>query len=340
MVGLKSMMIVLVVFTVASFQLQSTVAQKRHVVGDALGWTIPPNGEATYATWASQRTFKVGDTLVFNFTTGFHTVAEVSQAAHVVGDALGWTIPPNGEATYATWASQRTFKVGDTLVFNFTTGFHTVAEVSQAAYGPCSLINILSLNPFGPATVTLTQSGAHYFICTIISHCQLVVVVFMVLASFQLPSTVAQTSHVVGDSMGWTVPPTNLGATAYTSWATGKTFRVGDTLVFNFPTNVHNVLEVSQSAYQPCTLANPITTVINGPANITLTAGNHYYICGVGPHCRLGQKVMVTVVGASGSTPPAATSPATSPPPPSPSSASTLMAVVPVAFLAALALVF
>ncbi|GKF55343.1 cucumber peeling cupredoxin-like protein, partial [Tanacetum coccineum] len=50
-----------------------------------------------------------------------------------------------------------------------------------------------------------------------------------------------------------------------------------------------------------------------------MTAGNHYYICGVGTHCQAGQKVMVNV----------------SPPPPSPSSASTLTAVVPVAFLAA-----
>ncbi|GKD15771.1 cucumber peeling cupredoxin-like protein, partial [Tanacetum coccineum] len=92
---------------------------------------------------------------------------------HVVGDALGWTIPLNGEATYTTWASQQTFNVGDTLLFNFPTGFHTVAEISQAAYGPCSSINTLSFNPIGPATVTLTRPGAHYFICTIISHCQI-----------------------------------------------------------------------------------------------------------------------------------------------------------------------
>ncbi|PWA47603.1 cupredoxin [Artemisia annua] len=121
MAGLKSMMVVLVVFTVASFQLHSTVAQTRHVVGDALGWTIPPNGEATYTTWASRQTFNVGDTLLFNFTTGLHNVA----------------------------------------------------EISQAAYGPCSSTNTLSLNPTGPATVTLTRSGAHYFICTVVSHCQI-----------------------------------------------------------------------------------------------------------------------------------------------------------------------
>lgn len=40
--------------------------------------------------------------------------------------------------------------------------------------------------------------------------------------------TAAQTVHVVGDSMGWIVPSN--GAVAYTNWAAGKTFRVGDTL--------------------------------------------------------------------------------------------------------------
>ncbi|PWA47604.1 cupredoxin, Blue (type 1) copper protein, binding site [Artemisia annua] len=179
----------------------------------------------------------------------------------------------------------------------------------------------------------------------------MVVMVVMVLASFQLQSTLAQTRHVVGGSLGWTIPPN--GAATYTTWAASQTFRVGDTLLFNFTTNAHNVLEVSQSAYGPCTVANPILTENNGPATINLTrAGNHYYICAFGTHCQAGQKVMVNVVGASGSTPPAATSPAPSgstpmtpnttmsPPPPSPSSASTLAAVVPVAFVAALALVF
>ncbi|KAI3495956.1 hypothetical protein L1887_38304 [Cichorium endivia] len=120
MAGLKSM-VVFVIMMVASFQLQSTVAQTRHVVGDALGWTIPPGGAATYTTWASQRTFAVGDTLFFNFTTGLHNVA----------------------------------------------------EVPSAAYGPCASTNTLSLNPTGPATVTLTRPGNHYYICTVVSHCQI-----------------------------------------------------------------------------------------------------------------------------------------------------------------------
>ena len=42
--------------------LQSSSAQKNYVVGDALGWVIPP-GPAVYSTWAANKTFRVGDTL-------------------------------------------------------------------------------------------------------------------------------------------------------------------------------------------------------------------------------------------------------------------------------------
>ncbi|KAJ0752002.1 putative Phytocyanin domain, cupredoxin [Helianthus annuus] len=111
--------------------------------------------------------------LVVIMVASFHLRSTVGQTRHVVGDALGWTIPSGGASTYATWASQQTFTVGDTLYFNFTTGMHNVAEVSQAAYGPCTTTNTLSLNPNGPATVTLTRPGTHNFICTVVSHCQI-----------------------------------------------------------------------------------------------------------------------------------------------------------------------
>ncbi|PHT88415.1 hypothetical protein T459_10521 [Capsicum annuum] len=55
------------------------------------------------------------------------------------------------------------------------------------------------------------------------------VIVFGVLAvASMMQDATAQTVHVVGDSMGWVIP--NNGAAAYTNWATGQTFRVGDTL--------------------------------------------------------------------------------------------------------------
>ncbi|KAI3701506.1 hypothetical protein L6452_26636 [Arctium lappa] len=111
--------------------------------------------------------------LVVMIVASLQLQGTMAQTRHVVGDALGWTIPSGGAATYTTWASQQIFTVGDTLLFNFTTGLHNVAEVSQAAYGPCSSTNTLSLNPTGPAIVRLTRPGNHYYICTVVSHCQI-----------------------------------------------------------------------------------------------------------------------------------------------------------------------
>ena len=38
-------------------------AAKTYVVGDDLGWLVPPGGSIAYSTWAYNKTFFVGDTL-------------------------------------------------------------------------------------------------------------------------------------------------------------------------------------------------------------------------------------------------------------------------------------
>ncbi|KAL3511894.1 hypothetical protein ACH5RR_024611 [Cinchona calisaya] len=120
--------------------------------------------------------------------------------------------------------------------------------------------------------------------------------------------------YVVGDGIGWNIPPN--GAATYTNWASGKTFRVGDILVFNFGTNTHDVVQVPKASYDACNSNNAIVSVIkNGPANVTLdTAGDHYYICTFGGHCTAGQKLAISVSSSSGS-PPGANPPTTSPAP-------------------------
>ncbi|CAI9285781.1 unnamed protein product [Lactuca saligna] len=135
------------------------------------------------------------------------------------------------------------------------------------------------------------------------------------------------------------------GPSAYTTWASTQTFRVGDVLLFNFITGFHNVAEVSQAAYGPCSAANPISIVTTGPARVTLkTPGTHYYVCTVGTHCQIGQKLTINVSATAATLPPAP-APATpipvSPltvstilPPPSPSFAPSFIAVVSVSFLA------
>ncbi|KAI8544304.1 hypothetical protein RHMOL_Rhmol08G0286000 [Rhododendron molle] len=108
---------------------------------------------------------------------------------------------------------------------------------------------------------------------------------------------------------------------------------VGNTLVFNFATNAHDVLQVTKDSYDACTDTNPIGNAITtGPANITLTStGDHYYICTYGSHCESGQKLTITVsaTGTPGAAPPPSTTAAPPPSTPSPTSSTTPEACAP-----------
>ncbi|KAF5482193.1 hypothetical protein F2P56_002782 [Juglans regia] len=140
-----------------------------------------------------------------------------------------------------------------------------------------------------------------------------VALVFLVLtAAVAVLHEAEAASHVVGNSTGWTVPPSN-GASFYSSWASGLNFSVGDTLVFNFQTGVHDVATVSKAAFDSCDTGTTLSLLTTGPATIELNAtGDNYFICTVGQHCSAGQKLSINVKAASGSP-----SPSSSPPPPS-----------------------
>ncbi|XP_075509800.1 blue copper protein-like [Primulina tabacum] len=289
----------------------------------------------------------------------------LAQTTHVVGDALGWTFPPGGEVAYRTWAGTRNFAVGDVLVFNFTTGSHDVAEVTKDSFDSCNGNNPISRSTDGPANITLTSSGEHHFICTFTGHCgagmKLSINVVSSPAVSPAPSPAETTTpppvatpatapaparaamtYTVGDSLGWTVPPG--GSVAYQTWARGKSFFVGDTLVFNFPTNRHDVVEVTEDEYDSCNTSST-AIITTGPARITLnSSGEHYYICTIPGHCPAGQKLAINVTaGGATATPPvspstpSSTPPSgstTAPPPPDSSTPSLAVATLPLTFLA------
>ncbi|KAK8587850.1 hypothetical protein V6N13_086817 [Hibiscus sabdariffa] len=103
--------------------------------------------------------------------------------------------------------------------------------------------------------------------------------------------------HTVGDSSGWTE------TVDYSDWVRGKTFTVGDTLVFNYDGS-HRVDEVTESDYTNCETANAIDSHSDGNTVITLSkAGTMYFICPVLGHCSSGMKLAVHVVAASGTSP-------------------------------------
>ncbi|XP_010541720.1 PREDICTED: umecyanin-like [Tarenaya hassleriana] len=114
----------------------------------------------------------------------------------------------------------------------------------------------------------------------------------------------------VGDDTEWTRPST---ADFYTRWAAGKTFRLGDILEFEFREGMHDVAIVNKEGYDNCNKANPMTLFQKPPVKVTLnTTGTHYFICTVGDHCTVGQKLAVTIAGAGA--PPAPVSGPTTPP--------------------------
>ncbi|XXG70741.1 hypothetical protein AAC387_Pa07g0152 [Persea americana] len=111
------------------------------------------------------------------------------------------------------------------------------------------------------------------------------------------------TDYTVGDSSGWST------GVDYSTWTSGKTFAVGDKLVFTYGGGLHTVDEVSSSDYSSCSTGNSITTDSSGSTTITLkTAGTHYFICAAPGHCSGGMKMAVKVSAAAGGTSPTGTS--------------------------------
>ncbi|XP_057458103.1 mavicyanin-like [Lotus japonicus] len=126
--------------------------------------------------------------------------------------------------------------------------------------------------------------------------------------------TVFGADHTVGDASGW-----NIGVD-YTTWASGKTFKVGDNLVFTYSSSLHGVDEVDESSYKSCSTSSPIKTYSDGNTKVALTkAGTLYFICPTPGHCTSsgGMKVQIKVVAASSTTPsPTPTTPTPSTPTP------------------------
>ncbi|KAI9117369.1 hypothetical protein K1719_011535 [Acacia pycnantha] len=94
---------------------------------------------------------------------------------YIVGGNFGWGIPPN-QTFYSDWASDKTFLVGDQLVFKWT-GIQIVADVRKEDYNNCTTPNtIVSTAARSPNKAvfifTLVIPGPHYYISTIDDNCE------------------------------------------------------------------------------------------------------------------------------------------------------------------------
>ncbi|KAF9681275.1 hypothetical protein SADUNF_Sadunf06G0208800 [Salix dunnii] len=111
--------------------------------------------------------------------------------------------------------------------------------------------------------------------------------------------------YQVGDSAGWT----SMGQVDYQEWAASKNFHIGDTLVFNYNNQFHNVKQVTQQGFESCNASSPIATYTNGYDTVAIEKPGHlYFICGYPGHCQTGQKIDILVAPtASNSSPPPST---------------------------------
>ncbi|KAE9596757.1 hypothetical protein Lal_00007525 [Lupinus albus] len=92
------------------------------------------------------------------------------------------------------------------------------------------------------------------------------------------------TTFQVGDAGGWTFEVSN--------WPSGKTFKAGDILEFNYKVNEHNLVVVNEGGYNSCTGSGKVYN--SGKDQIKLVKGKNYFICSLPGHCQRGMKIAVS----------------------------------------------
>ncbi|XP_009761916.1 mavicyanin-like [Nicotiana tabacum] len=98
--------------------------------------------------------------------------------------------------------------------------------------------------------------------------------------------------YKVGDSTGWT----DIGHFDYKSWSASKNFRVGDSIVFEYNKQFHNVVRVTHKNFDACNAATTYSTFNTGNDTFVIRRPGHFYfICSFPGHCQNGQKVDIRV---------------------------------------------
>ncbi|RLN34554.1 basic blue protein-like [Panicum miliaceum] len=141
------------------------------------------------------------------------------------------------------------------------------------------------------------------------------------MAAAFLPAPALAEIFLVGGTTGW-----NLSYPI--GWPEGKTFKVGDSLVFDYPKGQFTVTEVDSETFRECNLqGNTIHEWTSGHDVVPLeNPGRRWFFSSLANHCNLGLKLVVSVAGALAPAPAPehhqppnlAPSPVTVPPAPTP----------------------
>ncbi|KAK1257647.1 hypothetical protein QJS04_geneDACA019905 [Acorus gramineus] len=107
--------------------------------------------------------------------------------------------------------------------------------------------------------------------------------------------------YKVGDLDSWGLP-TPANPKVYENWSLKHKFKIGDSLLFLYPPSQDSVIQVTEEAFNSCTIKDPTLYMNNGNSIFNLTTpGNLYFISGKPGHCEKLQKLHVSVLLANGS---------------------------------------
>ncbi|KAJ0971094.1 hypothetical protein J5N97_019053 [Dioscorea zingiberensis] len=106
--------------------------------------------------------------------------------------------------------------------------------------------------------------------------------------------------YKVGDLDSWGVPPSS-NSHVYSYWSQRHQFQIGDSLLFLYPPSQDSVIQVTQQAFNSCSIADPILKMNDGNSIFNITKpGRYYFTSGVPGHCQKNQKLEVAVSMANG----------------------------------------
>ncbi|KAJ3674144.1 hypothetical protein LUZ60_006136 [Juncus effusus] len=105
------------------------------------------------------------------------------------------------------------------------------------------------------------------------------------LCIFSLSGTAESAVYTVGDNGGWSF---NTGG-----WPSGKNFRAGDVLIFNYNPAIHNVVAVDSGGYNSCRTPAGARAYNSGSDRVMLHQGSNYFICNFAGHCEGGMKIVI-----------------------------------------------
>ncbi|KAG2264234.1 hypothetical protein Bca4012_013846 [Brassica carinata] len=106
--------------------------------------------------------------LVILVFIGLLAVKTTLAAQHEIGGKQGW----DQSVDFDSWSSDKSFKVGDQLVFKYSS-LHSVVELgSETAYKSCDLGTPVNSLSSGNDVVKLSKTGTRYFACGTPGHCQ------------------------------------------------------------------------------------------------------------------------------------------------------------------------